>query len=823
MKKLLIIIAVMTGLLASCSDPSDNQGNNTGNKSKIVFDNTRGICTVSVYGDSRRQDQDKIADVQAGGNSAEIEWTSGASVTFYFSYHVNLADVAGFTLNYVPEAGKDRKDARIDAGKKTVITIPKLDETVSSPDVLLSDNSYILLKNSSSFQIQLHRGISGQNSGTTIITPDNSTATVVNSGEQKRYTISPGDASTYKLLMGADYKDFPSSLIFQAGHVYSFVFNGVVSLVSDTEIKLKNVNGLGIGNTGAVTVSISGSGQLTLNWPAVDGADQYDVYYSTNNSMPSSPAQTVSTNTTIISGLINGTTYYMWVKPKNAVNSGGVSAAVSGVPRSYSSPGLYRGVNKIGDQNLAASLTWISANAVSGDDFYILLGANESFPLQKLTYSGKTVSITLIGFGGERTITPNSNGSLFYVFSGVTLTLNESITLMGYNSNSMALVYVENGKLIINSGAKITGNKTSDSASNTTANSGLGGGVYMYDGTFIMNGGEISNNTAVRSSGNGNSYGGGVHVNKGTFTMKGGEISSNTASSSNGGYGGGVCVSSNGTFIMEGGKISGNTASGSTSSCFGGGVDIFGTFTMSGGEISGNTSIYGGGICTHSGGSANINGGETSGNNAIYGGGAYTEGTFTMNGGEISGNTATENGGGVNVSSKGSFNMKGGEISGNTAKFGGGVLIFGTVIMSGGSILGNTVTNAGGGVCISGSFTMNNGKISGNTANYGGGVYSVAEGTFNMGGGEISGNTANTFGGGVGIKSGATFVKTAGTIRGYEQQSGDNAVKNTAGVIQNAKGHAVYVDSSPVKRRETTAGPGVNINSSLSGTAGGWE
>jgi autotransporter-associated beta strand protein len=41
------------------------------------------------------------------------------------------------------------------------------------------------------------------------------------------------------------------------------------------------------------------------------------------------------------------------------------------------------------------------------------------------------------------------------------------------------------------------------------------------NGTFMMNGGEISGNTS--------SYGGGVYVNDGTFTMNGGEISGNTA------------------------------------------------------------------------------------------------------------------------------------------------------------------------------------------------------------------------------------------------------------------------------------------------------
>jgi hypothetical protein len=137
-----------------------------------------------------------------------------------------------------------------------------------------------------------------------------------------------------------------------------------------------------------------------------------------------------------------------------------------------------------------------------------------------------------------------------------------------------------------------------------------------------------------------------------------------------------------------------------------------------------------------------------------------------------------------------------------------------------------------------GTFTMNGGEISGNTANNtninsyntgGGGVYVDYDGTFTMNGGEISGNTAsnsNSNGGGGGgyVHSGGTFTKTNGTITGYASDTvNGNVVKNSSGVVQDNRGHAVYVGSSPVKRRESTAGPGVNLDSSVDGAAGGWE
>jgi hypothetical protein len=68
-----------------------------------------------------------------------------------------------------------------------------------------------------------------------------------------------------------------------------------------------------------------------------------------------------------------------------------------------------------------------------------------------------------------------------------------------------------------------------------------------------------------------------------------------------------------------------------------------------------------------------------------------------------------------------------------------------------------------------------------------------------------------------------SITKTGGTITGYDDDTDNgNVVKNASGVEQNNAGHAVYVSSSAAKRRETTAGPTVNLNSKIVGPAGGW-
>jgi hypothetical protein len=244
---------------------------------------------------------------------------------------------------------------------------------------------------------------------------------------------------------------------------------------------------------------------------------------------------------------------------------------------------LYRGDKKIGDCNLSVAFSYIRDHAVYGDEFFIYLGRDESVSNELLNcYPAKKVGITLLGNGSERKIFLKEEKWSYYMFSvseDFTLTLGENITLVGLGSNdSYSSLISVRGNLIMNDSAKITGNAS--------------GGVSVEGGTFTMNGGEISGNTASYN-------GGGVYVQGGTFTMNGGIINGNTANQG----GGGVSVSYRtfimsgvefvhaGTFTMNGGTISGNTAS-----FYGGGVcvDYRGTFTKSGGIITGYDDITNG-------------------------------------------------------------------------------------------------------------------------------------------------------------------------------------------------------------------------------------
>ncbi|MCD8208408.1 MAG: right-handed parallel beta-helix repeat-containing protein, partial [Bacteroidales bacterium] len=357
---------------------------------------------------------------------------------------------------------------------------------------------------------------------------------------------------------------------------------------------------------------------------------------------------------------------------------------------------------------------------------------------------------------------------------------------------------------VINNQGVLTMDKKTDSESDFTYydagmgsvitenySSAYGGGVfnsstfYLYDGYLTLN--EVKTD------------GGGINNNGGPTYMYGGCVTGNTA----GGIGGGVCSPS--SFYMYGGCIDYNTASsyaggiytGSTSyfyvgeiaynktSKYGGGISTISTLYVGNADgdsycagsmvIKGNTaSTYGGGIYS----SSNLYiycGAEISENTASdLGGGVYGTSKIYIYGGKISGNTAKNYGGGIYASSSSTLEMTGGEISGNevtgSSSQGGGMAVYGTATLEGGSISGNTSVSLGGGVYSQkATFTMSGGKISENTSGGGGAVSVSGSGSnFILEDGEIEGNKA-TSGKGGGIyagNSGTYFTMTGGKISG---------------------------------------------------------
>jgi hypothetical protein len=229
---------------------------------------------------------------------------------------------------------------------------------------------------------------------------------------------------------------------------------------------------------------------------------------------------------------------------------------------------------------LSDKLIWLQTSAVRNGIYIVEVNTNEIITPQSLSYNNKTgIIITLRGLDTTRIISLSSNGSLFSVETGVTLVLDNYITLQGLTRNIAgntrgisSLVSVYGGSLIMNTGATITGNEVFNGVlvygDNFIIIGSHGGGVYIENGTFNMYGGTISGNNATSiTSGEYNqsgAYGAGIYIWDGTFNMYGGTVSNNTTSATGrwltSAWGAGVALE-RGVFNKTGGIIYGNSGS----------------------------------------------------------------------------------------------------------------------------------------------------------------------------------------------------------------------------------------------------------------------
>ena len=266
----------------------------------------------------------------------------------------------------------------------------------------------------------------------------------------------------------------------------------------------------------------------------------------------------------------------------------------------------------------------------------------------------------------------------------------------------------EKAVLTVGSGAAVKDNKAGGAAREGI--NGIGVCAYRY-AEVIIDGGEISGNKDMTQK---NymyfSSGGGIAL-EGTgtsFALKSGTIKNNSVK----GSGGGVYIDSTDTAsYIKGGSISGNTAGTTGGGVYTGSASV----EMSGGEISGNTAesdavragyARGGGVYIAASDSDSVDAplfrlssGKISGNKAVtdaksndndpqngQGGGLMVYGTFVMTGGAVSENTAASSNG-----------LKGESANGGGIGIGGGNYP-GTVKLSGGSITGNQAQNKGGAI-----------------------------------------------------------------------------------------------------------------------------
>ena len=273
---------------------------------------------------------------------------------------------------------------------------------------------------------------------------------------------------------------------------------------------------------------------------------------------------------------------------------------------------------------------------------------------------------------------------------------------------------------------------------------------------------------ALVKEGNSHSFGGGVGIyESGTFTMNGGIISGNSALKTGGkgeAYGGGVGLLSRG---VDTDHASCNKTEG-----------LRAEFVMNGGQVMNNTATSGGGgfraaddqgdnkIDRKNHSVISINGGEISNNTTAYAGGGFliASASLTVGGNaKIANNTAAKNGGGIEVSNHSMLTMTGGDVSGNlSSKFGGGIHDSGAdatydgataktaLSISNVTFKNNSATSGGAIYCNKSDASIEQCVFSGNQATLGnGGAIQNAGENLTITGCTISENTATSNGGGL--------------------------------------------------------------------------
>lgn len=334
---------------------------------------------------------------------------------------------------------------------------------------------------------------------------------------------------------------------------------------------------------------------------------------------------------------------------------------------------------------------------------------------------------------------------------------------------------------------------------NTSGTSG--GAIYMYSKTdLLLSNSTVSGNEAGTYGGGFYMYGTGSGDDRSTFTMNHSDVMDNHLESTSDRYGAGMYVGSNTVVALNAGHISGNRdALQGAGAYFGSGCEVNIHEGMVFSQNKTSHPGYGwqaGGGAFFNGCRVNMDGGTFSGNVSTEplarGGGFWANGgTLILTGGQVLNNRVTENGGGIgfsssNVEISGDF-----LISGNRANYGGGIFCEGgtNLDIGGDAVIEKSTGYRGGAMYANGSgqiIIRENASIRDNTSSdWGGGIAFYTNSIdFHMMGGEIVRNKAATGGG-------LMFYGRRNNAKRL-QLTGGRICDNTA----TGSGGGVYVESS---------------------------
>ena len=119
----------------------------------------------------------------------------------------------------------------------------------------------------------------------------------------------------------------------------------------------------------------SGANQLTASWTAVAGATAYEVYYGTfsDSSLAAQYGGDILGTTCTITGLTDGTAYFVWLKADNSGGSSGLSAPATVMlpPDAPGAPTLTPAANQL-------TVTWMAVAGATAYDVWYGTTSNSS-------------------------------------------------------------------------------------------------------------------------------------------------------------------------------------------------------------------------------------------------------------------------------------------------------------------------------------------------------------------------------------------------------------------------------------------------------------
>jgi len=160
-------------------------------------------------------------------------------------------------------------------------------------------------------------------------------------------------------------------------------------------------------NAPVITVTAADK-ELTVSWFSVYGATGYEIWYSSTNdpSTGTKVTQSFTGTSCIITGLTNGTTYYVWVKSLNSAGSSGYSSVGTGKPVLGVQPPAAPNMPTLKGGDKEITVIWSSVEGATGYEVWYGT-ANDT--------STATKSPNVIT-GTGTTITALTNGTKYYVW-----------------------------------------------------------------------------------------------------------------------------------------------------------------------------------------------------------------------------------------------------------------------------------------------------------------------------------------------------------------------------------------------------------------------